>query len=198
VDLNGVGLAFAIILANICFRKFLGDHDVSIHIVLKLIYIVLKLILLGPSFLYAYLRLTIWCSCPVVNQRYFISFSFSSHHHTIQERIICKGLSLFHNRLILTPFYMSLTSSDILLSLIDNRSIYTSCHMSLPLYEILQQLPLHHVSIIVQVLAITLQILFRDLVATCMHAGASSSWTLARWQPAVNQFYLLQSSNSST
>jgi hypothetical protein len=59
VDLNGVGLAFPIILANICFRKFLGDHDVSIHIVLKLIYIVLKLILLGPSFLYAYLRLTI-------------------------------------------------------------------------------------------------------------------------------------------
>ena len=91
-----------------------------------------------------------------------------------------------------TPFNMSLSSSEILLSLVDNHSIYTPCHMSLPLSKILQRLPLGHVSIIVHVPAIALQILFRDLVVTCMHAGASSAWTLARWQPAVNQFYFLQ------
>ena len=108
------------------------------------------------------------------------------------------GVSLFHNRLILTPFHMSLTSSKILLSLIDNRSIYTPCHMSLSLSEILQRLPLAHVSIIVQVPAIALRILFRDLVVMCMHASVSSAWTLARWQPAVNQFYFLQRSDSST
>jgi hypothetical protein len=33
------------------------------------------------------------------------------------------GYPLFHNRLILTPFYMSLLSFEILLSLINNHSI---------------------------------------------------------------------------
>ena len=47
------------------------------------------------------------------------------------------GISLFYNRLIFTPFNMSLSSSEILLSLVDNHSIYTPCHMSLSLSEIL-------------------------------------------------------------
>ena len=42
--------------------------------------------------------------------------------HTIKERVFFR-LFLFHNRLILTPFHMSLPSSEILLSLINNRLI---------------------------------------------------------------------------
>jgi hypothetical protein len=47
-------------------------------------------------------------------------------YHTIKERVfLCEGggLTLFHNRLILTPFHMSLPSSEILLFLINNHSI---------------------------------------------------------------------------
>ena len=137
-------------------------------------------------------------SYPEKRENYTIIYKKLQTHHTVKERVFYWGLSRFHNCLILTPFHMSLTSSEILLSLIDNHSIHTSCHISLSLSDILQRLPLGHVSIIVQVPAIALQILLQDLVVTCMHAGASSAWTLARWQPAVNQFYFLQSSDSST
>jgi hypothetical protein len=51
-------------------------------------------------------------------------------YHAIKERKICGGLSLFHNRLIWTPFHISLSSSEILLFFNDKHSIYTLCHMS--------------------------------------------------------------------